>query len=79
MLLGWSTCLRMLSKDWRSNTQRLSDVLLTLRFLQLKITSRDVLFLEVVEVFLRLEVDVVTELWPRDVLQEVDVTLFLSR
>ena len=41
--------------------------------------SSDVLLLKIVEVLSRLEVDVITELWPVDVLQEVEVMLFFTR
>ena len=55
------------------------DVLLILRLLQLLITRSDVLLLKVVEVLSGVEVNVMTELWPVDVLQEVDVVLFFTR
>ena len=55
------------------------DVLLILRLLQLQISCSDVLLLKVVEVLSGVEVDVITELWPVDVLQEVDVMLFSTR
>ena len=57
---------------------RLLDVLI-LWFLQLEVSSGDVLLLEVVEVLSCLEVDVIAELRPIDVLQEAEVMLFFSR
>ena len=39
----------------------------------------EVLSLEIVEVLSHLEVDVITELWPVDVLQKVEVMLFFTR
>ena len=53
-------------------------VLVVVQLLEDDISRNDVLLLKVVEVLSGFEVDV-TELWPVDVLQEVDAMLFLMR